>query len=103
MKTKTFLILALAVAAAGAVLPLAPHNVLAAETKSSGPKTLYYTCPMHPSVKSDKPGNCQICGMTLQPVYDKTAGTNAPPAAVSTNAPATESSDCCSSDGGCCN
>jgi Cu(I)/Ag(I) efflux system membrane fusion protein len=25
----------------------------------------YYTCPMHPSVISDKPGACPICGMTL--------------------------------------
>jgi Cu(I)/Ag(I) efflux system membrane fusion protein len=25
----------------------------------------YYTCPMHPSVVSDKPGACPICGMTL--------------------------------------
>jgi len=25
----------------------------------------YYTCPMHPSVVSDKPGVCPICGMTL--------------------------------------
>jgi hypothetical protein len=24
-----------------------------------------YTCPMHPEVKSDKPGNCPICGMRL--------------------------------------
>ncbi len=25
----------------------------------------YYTCPMHPSVRSDKPGACPICHMTL--------------------------------------
>ncbi|HTY38702.1 MAG TPA: heavy metal-binding domain-containing protein, partial [Bacteroidota bacterium] len=25
----------------------------------------YYTCPMHPSVRSDKPGICPICHMTL--------------------------------------
>jgi membrane fusion protein, copper/silver efflux system len=24
-----------------------------------------YTCPMHPEVISDKPGNCPKCGMTL--------------------------------------
>ena len=24
-----------------------------------------YTCPMHPQVRSDEPGKCPICGMTL--------------------------------------
>ena len=27
-----------------------------------------YTCPMHPEVISDKPGNCPKCGMTLEPM-----------------------------------
>ena len=27
-----------------------------------------YTCPMHPQVRQDHPGNCPICGMTLEPV-----------------------------------
>jgi len=26
-----------------------------------------YTCPMHPDVKSDKPGKCPKCGMALVP------------------------------------
>ena len=25
----------------------------------------YYTCPMHTSVRSDKPGACPVCGMGL--------------------------------------
>ena len=25
----------------------------------------YYTCPMHPSIRSQEPGQCPICGMTL--------------------------------------
>ena len=25
-----------------------------------------YQCPMHPEVTSDRPGNCPVCGMTLQ-------------------------------------
>ncbi|MEO7265088.1 MAG: heavy metal-binding domain-containing protein [Ferruginibacter sp.] len=31
------------------------------ENMSSGT----YTCPMHPEVKSDKPGKCPKCGMGL--------------------------------------
>ncbi len=27
-----------------------------------------YTCPMHPQVIRDAPGNCPICGMTLEPM-----------------------------------
>jgi Cu+-exporting ATPase len=26
-----------------------------------------YTCPMHPEIVRDQPGNCPICGMTLEP------------------------------------
>ena len=26
-----------------------------------------YTCPMHPQVQSEKPGNCPVCGMKLVP------------------------------------
>jgi Cu(I)/Ag(I) efflux system membrane fusion protein len=31
-------------------------------------KHMIYQCPMHPSYTSDKPGECPICGMTLEPV-----------------------------------
>ena len=41
---------------------------------------------MHPTIKYDKPGDCPICGMKLQPVYADASGTNAVPA----------SSGCCS-------
>ena len=32
------------------------------------PATTKYHCPMHPSVVSDKPGNCPICSMKLVPM-----------------------------------
>jgi Cu(I)/Ag(I) efflux system membrane fusion protein len=32
------------------------------------PGAVYYRCPMHPSYTSDKPGECPICGMTLERV-----------------------------------
>jgi len=34
-----------------------------AEAESSAEE--YYTCPMHPSVRSDRPGACPVCGMAL--------------------------------------
>ena len=27
-----------------------------------------YVCPMHPEIRRDRPGNCPICGMTLEPL-----------------------------------
>ena len=32
------------------------------------PTGTIYTCPMHPEVRQDRPGNCPKCGMTLEPV-----------------------------------
>jgi Cu+-exporting ATPase len=32
------------------------------------PTGTVYTCPMHPEVRQDHPGNCPKCGMTLEPV-----------------------------------
>jgi len=28
---------------------------------------MIYTCPMHPEIERDRPGNCPICGMALEP------------------------------------
>lgn len=35
---------------------------------------IYYTCPMHPSIISDKPGDCPICGMSLVPRRQSSTG-----------------------------
>src|SRR5579885_2234801 len=35
----------------------------------SGPRLLYYRCPMHPSYHSDHPGTAPCCHMALEPVY----------------------------------
>ena len=37
-------------------------------SSSSAPQKTEYTCPMHPEVRSDKPGACPICGMALEPL-----------------------------------
>jgi hypothetical protein len=99
---KTTLIIALAAVVGGAILGTAPFPLLAADTTSAGQKLLFYTCPMHSSVKSDKPGDCPICGMHLVPVYAKPSGsgTNTPPAVTSTNTFPVMGSGCCGS-GGC--
>lgn len=41
-----------------------------------------YQCPMHPSITSDHPGDCPICGMKLVEVKEEQTAqnTNAPPA-----------------------
>jgi Cu(I)/Ag(I) efflux system membrane fusion protein len=36
------------------------------ENKQSSCQSMLYTCPMHPEVKSDKPGTCNLCGMNLE-------------------------------------
>lgn len=32
----------------------------------TGKGTTLYTCPMHPEVEQDHPGECPKCGMTLE-------------------------------------
>jgi Cu+-exporting ATPase len=47
----------------------APHHErAAAPAPASAPKGAQYTCPMHPEVLKDAPGDCPICGMALVPV-----------------------------------
>jgi len=99
---KKTLIIALAAVVGGAVLWTSPYRLSAADTVSAGQKILYYACPMHSSVKLDKSGDCPLCGMHLVPVYAKPGGdgTNALPAATSTNTLPVTESGCCGS-GGC--
>ena len=35
---------------------------------SSAPSGTIYTCPMHPEIRQDAPGNCPKCGMALEPL-----------------------------------
>jgi multidrug efflux pump subunit AcrA (membrane-fusion protein) len=56
----------LPIAGAAPGAPQQPAVWVTAEAKTQGGKTIY-TCTMHPEVKSEKPGSCPICGMTLVP------------------------------------
>nr|WP_306581054.1 copper-translocating P-type ATPase [Dokdonella sp.] len=40
------------------------------------PAGTIYTCPMHPEVQQDHPGNCPKCGMTLEPIIPLDAEDN---------------------------
>jgi Cu+-exporting ATPase len=39
-----------------------------ASAAKPAPAGTIYTCPMHPQIRQDHPGNCPICGVTLEPV-----------------------------------
>ena len=58
---------------AGAPVPAGPAGhpptaAMPAATPSGPKKDVPYTCPMHSQVRQMGPGNCPICGMTLEPV-----------------------------------
>ena len=44
------------------------HSVPAVAPPPPGQNGVIYTCPMHPQIRRSVPGNCPICGMTLEPV-----------------------------------
>ncbi len=76
MKAGRILIVLLLVAAAGvggwfAGQRAHSHSL---EEPGSGKKLRFYQSPMHPWIKSDKPGNCTICGMALTPDYEGEKG-----------------------------
>ncbi|KAA0585392.1 heavy metal translocating P-type ATPase (plasmid) [Azospirillum oryzae] len=54
-----------------------PEQYLKPEAKPAAPEEagraspqrgVIYTCPMHPEIRQEGPGNCPICGMALEPV-----------------------------------
>ncbi len=78
MKTKTLLLVVfVAAASTGAAWFAARHaSAQTAAPAANQRKVLYYQSPMHPWIKSDKPGKCPICGMNLVPVYENGESTN---------------------------
>ena len=46
----------------------APESYLKPKAAEPAKQGAIYTCPMHPQIRQPGPGNCPICGMTLEPV-----------------------------------
>jgi Cu(I)/Ag(I) efflux system membrane fusion protein len=56
-----------------------PHHRRPTEpAATSNRKILFYQSPMHPWVKSDKPGKCTVCGTEMVPVYENSGVPSAP-------------------------
>ena len=51
----------------------APPPSAAPKTAAAGGKVTY-TCPMHPEIVRDAPGDCPLCGMALVPIAGTGAG-----------------------------
>ena len=65
-----FVIVAIAIAA-GLGWQFGRQQHTHSDTAAAGErKVLFYQSPMHPWIKSDKPGNCTICGMKMVPVFE---------------------------------
>ncbi len=43
------------------------HGEKAKPTTEPAAADVIYTCPMHPEIRQEGPGNCPICGMALEP------------------------------------
>jgi Cu+-exporting ATPase len=55
-----------------------PVAATSPQAPSSGTRGVVYTCPMHPQIRRNAPGNCPICGMTLEPLVATSEGGESP-------------------------
>ena len=78
-----FFVKAATCAVLGAMAALAIVSCKKDGARSKPADVDYYTCTMHPSVRSKVPGKCPICGMDLVPVKKKSATNSQTSAAVS--------------------
>ena len=72
MKTLLTILIVVVLAASGGwwLLSQRGTRIASAGSADAEKKILFYQSPMHPWVKSDKPGRCTVCGMELVPVYE---------------------------------
>jgi hypothetical protein len=64
-QTRPSVILLFIVLTASIVPTAQGQRLTVAEASAAAPASMLYTCPMHPDVTADKPGNCAKCGMSL--------------------------------------
>ena len=43
------------------------HGNESSNADAEAPEGTMFTCPMHPEIRQDHPGNCPKCGMALEP------------------------------------
>src|SRR4029077_5613193 len=55
---------------------IAQHSHREHEIEQEQEKMQKYTCPMHPEVTTDHPGNCPKCGMKLVPIKEQKRSTS---------------------------
>lgn len=55
-------------------MPSCCHETSNHADDTSANQTEAYTCPMHPKILQDKPGNCPECGMNLVPAKQNSKG-----------------------------
>jgi Cu(I)/Ag(I) efflux system membrane fusion protein/cobalt-zinc-cadmium efflux system membrane fusion protein len=60
----------LAVVASAVLVSCGSKGTTPADAGATTHKDVKYHCAMHPSIVSDKPGNCPICSMTLVPINE---------------------------------
>lgn len=68
MKIRTFMVIA---ALGLTLLGGALYSGCGKSGDEKGAAIVMYHCPMHPTVTSDKPGDCPICGMRLVPMEEE--------------------------------